>query len=267
LRELILLPKISIITPTLNQAQFIEETIISVLSQDYKNMEYIIIDGGSTDNTLSILEKYRHRLKFISEKDQGQVDAINKGLKMVNGDIVAYINSDDLYLPGTFIKVGRFFLEHDKAMIITGKCLNIDSQGFETRLLIKQYKNFWLTLNNDNFLKIANYISQPATFWLRELTKSVGFFNPEYRYAMDYDYWLRIAQKNKIYLIKEYLAKFRIYPTSITSSNSKKQFEEEYNIAKEFSNSYYSFLHKLHAITAYGLYKFSINKGVDGNNN
>lgn len=260
-----LLPKISIITPTLNQAQFIEETILSVLTQRYPNFDYIVIDGGSTDGTLDLLKKYQNHLNWISEKDHGQVEAINKGIKLSTGDIIAYINSDDLYLPDTLIKIGQFFAENDQANIISGKCLNIDIEGNETRPWITRYKNFWLQLNNDNFLKITNYISQPATFWRSELIKSIGVFNPEYRYAMDYDYWLRISQKHKVYTINEYLAKFRIYPTSITSSNSKKQFQEELNIAKKYAGPVYLLLHKLHAKLAYALYNNLINKRVNEN--
>ena len=255
-----MLPKFSIITPTLNQARFIEKTILSVLNQNYPSLEYFVIDGGSTDETIEILEKYQDCLDWISEKDHGQVDAINKGLRLVTGDIVAYINSDDLYLPDTLNIISRFFMENIDAKIVTGKCVNIDIEGNETRPLIKFYKNLWLQVNYDNFLTITNYISQPATFWKREVINSVGYFNPKYRFAMDYDYWLRISQNHKIFIINEYLAKFRIYPTSITSSNSKKQFEEEYLIAKNYASNKYLFLHKLHANIAYLLYKNYVNK-------
>lgn len=257
--------KISIITPTLNQGRFIETTIKSVLHQNYPNLEYIVIDGGSTDGTLDILKKYQNQLHWISEKDNGQVDAINKGLNLISGDIVTYINSDDLYFPKTFNKVEGIFASSKDIKIITGKCMNIDIAGNETRPVIKMYKNLWMRLNNDNLLKIANYISQPATFWRRELIETIGFFNPLYRYGMDYDYWLRISKEYKIHYVDDYLAYFRIYPSSITSSNSKKQFEEEYKIASTYANNFYLFLHKIHARFAYLLYKNYLNKIVRDN--
>ena len=106
-------PKISIVTPSFNQGQFIEETIRSVLDQDYPNLEYLVIDGGSTDQTIDIIRKYETQLSYWeSEKDRGQVHAINKGLARATGDIFAYINSDDIYLPGTFATVAKYFDEH-----------------------------------------------------------------------------------------------------------------------------------------------------------
>jgi len=255
-----MLPKISIITPTLNQAPFIEETINSVLSQNYPDLEYLIIDGGSTDGTLDILRKYSGALKWISESDNGQINAINKGLQRLNGNVCAYLNSDDIYTPNTLLKVGEFFRSNPEAQILTGKCINIDIEGREIRPIITKYKNFWLRLGNERNLKILNFISQPATFWRKKLINEIGFFNPEYRFAMDYDYWLRISQSHKIYFLDEYLARFRVYPTSITSSDSIKQFKEEYMIAKKYSDYGYRLLHKLHAFFSSLVYINLINK-------
>lgn len=116
-----MLPKISIIIPTLNQARFIEETIQSVLSQNYPNLEVIVCDGGSIDGTQDILKKYADSLTWTSEPDRGQVDAINKGLRQATGDVVAYINSDDIYTPNTLLSVGKYFIDHPETQILTGK--------------------------------------------------------------------------------------------------------------------------------------------------
>jgi glycosyltransferase involved in cell wall biosynthesis len=240
-------PKISIIIPTLNQARFIEETIQSVLSQNYPNLELIVLDGGSTDNTLEILQKYSGALSWISEPDNGQVDAINKGLKMATGEIVAYLNSDDVYTPNALMTVGKYFADHPNTQILTGKCVNMDENGVETRSLIKLYKNFWLLLGIDQFLMILDYVSQPSTFWRTELIHSIGFFDARYHNAMDYDYWLRVTQKYKLRFINQYLSKFRIYPTSITSSNSRAQYDDEYQVATNYATPIQKFLHKIHA--------------------
>lgn len=255
-----MLPKITIVTPTLNQADFIEKTIISVLTQKYPDLEYIVVDGGSTDGTIEILKKYNESLIWTSESDKGQVDAINKGLRRATGEIVAYLNSDDVYSPGTLLQIGIFFRNNPTAQIVTGKCHNVDINGKSIRPVITFYKNTWLRLGATNFLKVLNYISQPATFWRKSLHNSIGYFDPKYRFAMDYDFWLRIVTTAKLHLLNRYLASFRIYPTSITSSDSRKQFIEEYEIASKYSNKIYKTLHKIHSTVSFYLYAAIINK-------
>jgi len=249
-----MLPTISIITPTLNQAKYIEFTIESVLSQKYPCLEYLIIDGCSTDGTLEILKKYGGKIKWISEPDNCQVDAINKGINRVSGEIIGYLNSDDIYSPGALLKIGKYFQENPATMAITGKCHNINEFGRHTRPLVTNYKNLLLKTKRFDLLKIMNYVAQPATFWKRELHDQLGYFNPEYRYAMDYDFWLRIDQKYNIHFMDDYLASFRIYPTSITSSNSRRQFQEEYKIARQYSNLPQRILHKIHGGISYIVY-------------
>jgi glycosyltransferase involved in cell wall biosynthesis len=255
-----MLPKISVITPTLNQGQFIEDTIRSVLLQNYPNLEYIVIDGGSTDGTQDILKRYDDAIAWISEPDKGQVDAINKGFAKATGEVIAYLNSDDMYLPNTLLAVGKAFLAAPQAQIFTGKCINIDVNGKTIRPLITSYKNLLLSFGNDKILKIINYISQPATFWRINLLDSIGYFNPDYRFAMDYDYWLRISQSHKIYFLDQYLANFRIYPSSISGSDSKKQFEEEYRVSKKYSNPFILLLHLIHSKLSYFVYRNFVNK-------
>jgi glycosyltransferase involved in cell wall biosynthesis len=239
------LPKISIITPSLNQAVYIEECIQSVLSQDYPCLEYFVLDGGSTDGTHQIVNQYLGRLTFISEKDDGQVDAINKGLRMCTGDIVAYLNSDDTYLPGALLRVGEFFAQNPAAMAVTGKCKRIDDRGAEINRFITIYKNLWLSRLNFKTLLLQQYISQPSTFWRRDLLRSVGYFDPAFRYAMDYDYWLRIFRQTKIHYIDEYLACFRIHSTSITGQTSHKHLDEEVRVARSYAPLAIHVLHKM----------------------
>lgn len=254
--------KISIVTPSYNQAQFIERTIMSVLSQNHPDLEYIVIDGGSTDGTVEILKKYSDKIIWKSEKDNGQSDAINKGLKIATGDIVAYLNSDDTYEPGALKKIAEFFQnppagEPDKKWVY-GKCKIIDENDKEIRKPITAYKN--LLLKNYNYSKLLseNFISQPATFWKRELLNKIGYFNEAEHFCMDYEYWLRIGKKYPAGVINEYLANFRYHTTSKSGSVNKKQFRDELRLAEKFGKEYplSILLHKFNYFKIVFIYNF-----------
>jgi len=249
--------KISIITPSYNQADFIERTIQSVLNQNYPDLEYIVMDGGSTDGTLEILKKYSDRIIWKSEKDKGQSDAINKGLKMATSDIIAYINSDDTYEPETFQRVADFFKHNPNSKWISGKCRIINEKDQEIRRPITTYKNLFLKRYSYRKLLAENFISQPATFWKRELLDEIGFFNEKENFCMDYEYWLRIGKKYPLGIINEYLANFRYYQNSKSGSVNKKQFLDELRLAKKFGSEYplSTFLHKINYYKITWIYK------------
>jgi len=230
-------PRISIITPSFNQGSFIERTIRSVLDQGYPDLEYIIMDGGSTDGTFDILKKYEGRLKWFSEKDKGQADAINKGLQMATGSIIAYLNSDDIYEPGTLLKVAEYFAAHPEMQWLTGKCRIIDEHDREVRKPITAYKNFLLRHFSYSLLLVTNPVSQPATFWRREVIDEIGSFDIHEHYVMDYDYWLRIGKKHPLAILEDYLAGFRVYATSKTSSTFLTSFRQEVEAAKRHTAS------------------------------
>jgi glycosyltransferase involved in cell wall biosynthesis len=257
------MPKISVITPSYNQVNFIQFTIDSVLKQEYPNLEYMIIDGGSTDGTVEVLRQYSDRLRWVSEKDKGQSDAINKGFKIATGDVLAVLNSDDIYEPGTLAKVGGFFARHPEAKWVTGKCYTIDRSGRATRPLITLYKNFWLHMNFSHALFVLNFISQPATFWRRELTQQIGGFNESLFYTMDYEYWLRISKVARLFILHSYLASFRYYPDSKSGSTTGAQFEEQYRVARESTSSTALLkIHRLHnLITVFFYRRSSISTG------
>lgn len=249
--------RISIITPSYNQAQFIERTILSVLNQGYRDLEYIVMDGGSTDGTVEILKKYSDRIIWRSEKDNGQSDAINKGLKMATGDIVAFLNSDDTYEPGTLKIISDFFQQNPEKRWVYGKCKIINEHDQEIRKPITFYKN--LLLKNYSYSKLLaeNFISQPATFWRKELHNEIGYFNEEEHFCMDYEFWLRIGKKYPAGVINDYLANFRYYAKSKSGSVNKKQFQDELRLARKHSStSFPIFIHWLnyHKITS--IYKF-----------
>lgn len=253
------LPKISIITPSYNQGDYIEATIKSVLSQNYPNLEYWVIDGGSTDGTLEILSKYDKQINWISEKDQGQAEAINKGLKRAKGEILAYLNSDDIYLPQALNKVGKYYSTHPDVDWITGDCNIIDSSGSPSKgnWLIAGYKRFLMALYSPTTLRIADsMLPQPSTFWSRRAYNKIGKFNEKYHYVMDYDYWLRMAKYYRPHDLKVALAAFRAQPDSKSQTGRKKLMAEGIVTLKENgTNSLELLLHKLHNHITLFVYK------------
>lgn len=250
-------PKISIVTPSFNQARFIEKTIQSVLKQNYPNLEYIVIDGGSTDGTVGILRKYGRKIVWKSEKDQGQADAINKGLKLATGEILFYLNSDDILLPNSLAKIAKFFKDNPETKWVFGKSRIIDEKGREIRKFITFYKNVLLPHVSKRLLLVINPISQPATFWRREITEKIGFFDEKQYYCADYDYWLRIISKFKPGFINDYLAAFRIHQKSKGEINFVQHFQDELEIAKRYTrNQLLIFLHYLNYLSIIGGYNF-----------
>lgn len=239
--------RVSIVTPSYNHSQFIERTILSVLNQGYEDIEYIVIDGGSTDGTLEILRKYSDRIIWKSESDRGQSDAINKGLKMATGEILAYLNSDDTYEPNAICRVVEFFKKHPEKKWAYGKCRIINEPDQEIRKPITLYKNV-LSKNYDyRKLLTENFISQPATFWKRELISEFGYFNENEHLCMDYEYWLRIGQAHPAGVIDEYLANFRYYATSKSGSTVKKMFQDNLRLARQYGQKHPAslFLHQI----------------------
>jgi glycosyltransferase involved in cell wall biosynthesis len=249
--------KVSIITPSFNQSEFIERTISSVLNQDYPNLEYIVMDGGSTDGTIEILKKYSNRIIWHSEKDEGQSNAINKGLKLATGDVVAYLNSDDTYESKTITKVVNFFKNNPEKKWVYGKCRIIDKNDKEIRKPITWYKNFLLKKYSYPKLLSENFISQPATFWRGELMDEVGYFNEKECLCMDYEYWLRVGKKYMAGVINAYLANFRSHQNSKSNNASKRQFQDELRIAKKYGENNKSaiFFHKFNYYKITGIYK------------
>lgn len=219
--------KISIVTPSFNQVDFIERTIRSVLNQSYSNLEYIVVDGGSTDGTVEILKKYGDKVKWISEKDNGQTEAINKGMKMATGNILAYLNSDDTYQPNALTLANDCFLRNKRAMIVYGKGRYIDVKD--------NYLNDYPTENVSlKVLKNKCPVCQPSVFWKRDLWDEVGIFDESLKYGMDYDYWIRVARKFNFFYIDDYLANYRLHKQAKTVGQALKMAEEQMVICKKY---------------------------------
>ncbi len=241
--------KFSIIIPSFEQGKFIKEAIDSIFAQKTVDIdiEIIVMDGGSKDNTLEILKSYGDKIFWVSEKDNGQTDAINKGLRMAKGDIIAYLNSDDYYLPGAFKKVKEFFINNPLAKCVTGDALIVDENGKEIQKFVRFYKKILGVLNIKKLLYVTNYIIQPSTFLRRELIEEIGFFDETKKYTMDYDYWLRIIKKYRIFYINYPLSTFRIHSSSKGGSQYEAQFDEDLlTLENHCKNKFFIFIHKLH---------------------
>jgi len=185
-------PIVSIITPSFNQARYLEQTIQSVLTQDYPHIEYLVIDGGSTDSSVELIKKYEDRFAYwISEKDSGQAEAINKGLSRAKGQIIAWLNSDDYYLPHTVSGVVRVFEENPDLVMVYGNMLAVDEQGQTINLL--KYKQ--LSLED---LLCFQIIGQPSTFFRRTALEKAGLLDTSLHFLLDHHLWLRIAQQGGI---------------------------------------------------------------------
>jgi len=230
-------PKISIVIPCYNCAPFIEETIQSILNQDYPSLQCLVIDGGSNDGTLDALKKYEGSIEYTSEKDRGQSDAINKGLKLAEGDIVTYLCADDFYEKDCLRKIADFFVKNPGYKWVYGKCKIVDENGVEIRKPLTWYKNLWQRRYSYNKLLAMDFIAQPAVFWRRELTQEIGFFDVNAHLAMEYDYWLRIGAKYEPGFIDEYLASFRLHPVSKSSTRFSDAAKEARDIAKRYAIS------------------------------
>ena len=227
--------KISIVIPSYNAVEFIEETIQSILSQDFPQFECIVVDGGSGDGTSEILKKYEGRLTWISEKDRGQSEAINKGLKMASGDIVTYICADDVYERDCFQKVARFFEANPAVKWAYGKCRNINEKGLEVRRPVTRYKGFWQKRYSYNRLLVSDFIAQPAAFWRRELIDEMGLFDVNHHLVMEYEYWLRVGAKYNPGFIDEYLARFRWHPYSKSATGFSRAAREALTVARNYA--------------------------------
>jgi glycosyltransferase involved in cell wall biosynthesis len=228
--------RISLVTPSYNQGEFIARTIESVLSQrgDFE-LSYHVVDGGSTDATLSILERYRDRLSFLSEKDEGQVDAINKGLRRVQGDVVGWLNSDDVLLPGALGAVAAAFRARPQLEWLHGRCEIIDPDDRPVRGWVSLYKHMRARRHSFENLVTENYVSQMTAFWRRSVHDHIGFLDPSLHYAFDYDLWLRLARRSAPLYLPQRLACFRWYPTSKSGAMFEHQFREDAEVAARYA--------------------------------
>lgn len=228
--------KISVITPSFNQGAFLQRTAGSILNQQGEfDLQWIIIDGGSTDQTLDFLASLNDaRVHWISQPDRGQAHAINKGLAMATGDVVAWLNSDDLYAPGALAIVTDAFNAHPQRQWLAGRCQMIDADDQAIRSWVTRYKDRSLARYTYRRLLRENFISQPAVFWRNSFGQQVGQLDESLHWTMDYDLWLRMGRAAAPLIIENYLAYFRLHQASKSGQVDRRQFDEGYQVARRY---------------------------------
>ncbi len=200
-------PKISVVTPSWNQGAFIEETFKSIHSQGYPNLEHIVIDGGSTDDSVDIINRYEDRLAYwVSEPDEGQTDALAKGFDRATGDILCWLNSDDLFEPGCLFEVAEYFMRHPDVQFIYGDGRWIDADGRPIKTKREHRWNWFVWLYDHNF------IGQPSAFWRSSLYREVGGIDRSFDLAMDADLWARFSERSQPHHVPRVWSAMRFYP-------------------------------------------------------
>ena len=245
------LMKVSVITPSYNQVEFIKRSVESVLSQqgDFE-LEYIVIDGDSTDGTREFLEGFSDRLRLISEADEGQSDAINKGLALAGGEVVCWLNADDILAEGCLQNVVAVFKSEPETRWVYGKVNIIDKDDREIRRFVTWYKSLRMAPFSYSRLIQENWISQMGVFWRRSFGEQIGPLNVNLHYSMDYDYWMRFAQVSLGRYIPKQLASFRWHDQSKTCNHYAKQMTESYRLAKKYAAGKYPISIMLHRVLA-----------------
>lgn len=219
-------PIVSIITPTLNHARYIQDTLDSVASQDYPHIQYIVMDGASTDGTLEIVQAVEEGLTLFSEADLGQAHAINKALAHAKGDIVCWLNSDDLLAPGAIARVVRFFQQNPDAMFVYGYAIAINSQNMQFGI-----RRNIAPCDFDALVRWGDFIVQPAAFFRRKLVNEIGMLDADLHFCFDYEYWMRASKAYPLHHVPDVLAYERLHPQAKTTQGSLKRLDELEQVA------------------------------------
>ncbi len=245
--------KISIIIPAYNSAHFIKKAIESVLNQSYQNKELIVIDGGSTDNTADILTSYGSKLSWISEKDSGQADALNKGFKRATGDIVAWLNADDFYEPNIFMDIKNIFEANPEVAIVYGNCRSISSK--KTIINIPP-----VNLSPKKLINEGNFIYQPSSFFRNSAIKAVGQIDATLHYWMEYDLCIKLLKLGKSIYINSILSNFSIRDGQKSDMKNIIEMDKELlKISRKYGGNYFS---KIYFSSLYHRVKYILTKNA-----
>lgn len=230
------LPSISIVTPSFNQGRYLKKTIESVVQQNYPHLEYIIMDGGSTDESVSIIKEYESFLSYWQSKpDGGQSRAIHEGFKKASGDIFFWIASDDFLLPRALEKVGRFFAENQEVEVISGGCYFIDEKDQPLQSFFPKY-TLGVAASYQRFVYYEqDGVAQPATFFSSAAYRNVGGINPDLHFAMDLDLYIRLAKRKRFSQLPELLSTFRLHSLSKTSNDQAIRKKEQREILQNYT--------------------------------
>jgi glycosyltransferase involved in cell wall biosynthesis len=233
-----------LVVPSFNQAVYLKECLESIVSQAGVEVVCLVKDGGSSDESVTVLKTFGSKIEWSSRKDKGQSDALNQGLREVwqrsksEADIFAYLNSDDYYQPQALVRVLTAFAKHPERAWLVGDAQIVDGQGGEIQSSIRRYKRVWRQVLSWPLLLILNPIPQPAVFLKVSATRLIGEFNQELNYTMDYEYWLRALQLvGPPIKLNSTLAAFRIHSLSKGSTAFLKQFHEQYLVARRFTQN------------------------------
>lgn len=219
--------KVSIITPSFNQGRFIERTLQSVANQTGAEIEHVIFDGGSTDNTVEILKRFNPPIRWVSKKDKGQTDAVNQGILATDGEIIGWLNSDDVYYPGAIARIVAFFEANPEVDLVYGMADHIDVEDYPFESYATESWDF-------ERLKEHGFICQPAAFFRRQVIKRYGLLDDSLDYCMDYEYWLRLGKEGANFaFLEEKLAGSRMYPENKTMRAKVHIIREANNMLKK----------------------------------
>ncbi|MBI4882834.1 MAG: glycosyltransferase [Actinobacteria bacterium] len=227
------LPWVTIVTPSLNQGPFIRQAIESVLAQTYPNIEYIIMDAGSTDETATVVADYRDRLLFISEPDRGQSHAINKGWRMAKGTILSWLCADDFLVPSAVAQVVEQFERHPEASFVFGGCETIDLRDLPTGVMLPVVPDTWKLIHG------YDYVPQPSAFASRAAVEAVGFVDESLHFGMDWDLFMRLSLHGPVVPISALLSTARIYPETKSSSGGYRRWRELVGIMRRHGEMRY----------------------------
>ena len=231
------LPKVSVITPSYNQGRFLEASILSVLGQDYPNLEYIVVDGGSKDESLEIIKKYQDRLAWwVSEKDKGHADALNKGFSHATGEILAWLNSDDIYFPGAVSEAVSILINHPKVGMVYGGADLIDDEGATVGQFASKQTSY------RQMLRGSVHIPQATTFFRTDLWRKVGPLDLSLFFSFDYDLWVKIAKVSQVLYVPKRWAKFRIHGEGKTIINDDRCYPDMLRVLEREGGGWLSIL-------------------------